>query len=118
MIGIDRARRVRSGTSLEIVSDTKGANPCGFYSVFCVIWVVLGNFRGVRAGVRKTFMIGIDRARRVRSGTSLGIVLDTKEANPFVFFNNFRVFSVFFCSFFDFRRVMGGYFWKFFFWNR
>jgi hypothetical protein len=79
-----------------------------------VIWVVLGDF-GVKGGVRKTFMIGIDRARRFSSGTSLGTVLDTKEANPFVFFNNFHVFSVFFCSFFDFRTVGGGgYFWKFF----
>jgi hypothetical protein len=59
-------------------------------------------------------MIGIDRARRVRSGTGLGIVLNTKEANPFVFFNNFHVFSVFFCSFFDFRRVRGGIFGNFF----
>ena len=52
-------------------------------------------------------MIGIDRARRARSGTSLGIMLDAKEANPFMFFNNFHVFSVFFCSFFDFTRVRG-----------
>ena len=51
---------------------------------------------------------GIDRARRARSETSLGIVLDAAEANPFVFFNNFHVFSVFFCSFFDFRWVSGG----------
>ena len=43
--------------------------------------------------------IGIDRARRARSGTSLGIVLDAKEANSFVFFNNFHVFSVFFAVF-------------------
>ncbi len=60
-------------------------------------------------------MIGIDRARRVRSGTSLGIVLDTKQANPFVFFNNFHVFSVFFCRFFDFRRVRGVFLEIFFF---
>ncbi len=67
----------------------------------------------------KDFLIGIDRARRARSGTTLGIMLDAKEANPFVFFNNFHVFSVFFCSFLDFRRVRGrGYFWKFFFRNR
>ena len=58
---------------------------------------------------------GIDRARRARSGTSLGTVLDAKEANPFVFFNNFDVFSVFFCSFFDFRWVRGGIFGNFFF---
>ena len=60
---------------------------------------------------------GIDRARRARSGTSLGTVLDAKEANPVVFFKNFDVFSVFFCSFFDFRRVRGGIFGNFF-WNR
>ncbi len=79
-----------------------------------MIWVVLGDF-GVKGGVRKTFMIGIDRARRFSSGTSLGTVLDTKEANPFVFFNNFHVFSVFFCSFFDFRTVGGGVFLEIFF---
>ena len=61
---------------------------------------------------------GIDRARRARSGTSLGTVLDAKEANPFVFFKNFDVFSVFFCSFFDFRWVRGGVFLEIFFWNR
>ena len=60
---------------------------------------------------------GIDRPRRARarSGTSLGTVLDAKEANPFVFFNNFDVFSVFFCSFFDFRRVGEGGFLEIFF---
>ena len=72
----------------------------------------------MKGGLRKVLMIGIDRARRARSGTSLGIVLDAKEANPFMFLNNFHVFSVFFCSFFGFRRVRGGYFWKFFFLNR
>ena len=60
-------------------------------------------------------MIGIDRARRARSGTSLGIVLDAKEANPFMVFNNFHVFSVFFCSFFDFGRVRRGIFGNFVF---
>jgi hypothetical protein len=64
----------------------------------------------VKGGLRKFFTIGIDRARRARSGISLGIVLDAKEANPFMFFNSFHVFSVFFCSFFDFRRVRGGTF--------
>ncbi len=44
-------------------------------------------------------MFGIDRARRDRCGTSLGIELDAKEANPFGFFGNFHVFSVLFCSF-------------------
>ena len=58
---------------------------------------------------------GIDRARRARSGTSVRMVLDAKEANPFVFFNNFYIFSVFFCSFFDFRWVRGeGIFGNFF----
>ena len=56
----------------------------------------------MKGGTKKFFLIGIDRARRARSGTSLGTVLDAKEANPFVFFNNLHVFSVFFCSFFDF----------------
>ncbi len=56
----------------------------------------------MKGWTKELFLIGIDRARRARSGTSLGTVLDAKEANPFVFFNNFHVFSVFFCSFFDF----------------
>jgi hypothetical protein len=50
-----------------------------------VFWAVLGDFRGEREGLMEFFSIGIDRARRARSGTSLGIVLDTTEANPFGF---------------------------------
>jgi len=59
-------------------------------------------------------MIGIDRARRARSGTSLGTVLNAKGAHPGGFFYNFHVFSVFFWSFFDFRGVRGGIFGNFF----
>ena len=55
----------------------------------------------MKVGLRKIFMIGIDRARRARSGTSLGIVLDAKEANSFMFFNNLHVFSVFFFAVFS-----------------
>jgi hypothetical protein len=80
-----------------------------------MIWAVFGDFTGEGGGLRKHFMIGIDRARRARPGTSLGIVLHAKEANPFVFFNSFHVFSVFFSSFFDFRGVRGGIFGNFFF---
>ena len=53
-------------------------------------------FSGSRGGLRRNFMIGIDRAHRARSGTSLGTVLDTKEANPDRFFTNFHVFSAVF----------------------
>jgi len=78
----------------------------------------LGGFRQIwegRGELRKRFIVGIDRTHRAGSGTSLGIVLHTKEANPFVIFINFYGFSVFFCSFFEFRRVRGGFFLKFFF---
>ncbi len=46
MIGIDRARRTLSETSLEFVIDIKEANPSGFYWVFGVIWVLFVDFRG------------------------------------------------------------------------
>ncbi|CAF4024354.1 unnamed protein product, partial [Adineta steineri] len=36
-------------------------------------------------------------AGRAGSGTSLGIMLDAKESNPFVFYDKFHVFSGFFC---------------------
>ncbi len=49
MIGIDRARRTLSETSLGIVIDITEANPSGFYCVFGVVWVVLGDF-GVEGG--------------------------------------------------------------------
>jgi hypothetical protein len=45
-IGIDRARRARSGISLGIVMDANEANPFGFYWSFWVIWMVFGDFRG------------------------------------------------------------------------
>ncbi len=57
--------------------------------------MVLGDFRGEDGDSGRFFLIGIDRARRARSGTSLGIVMDAKEANPFGFFNNFHVFLCF-----------------------
>jgi len=58
---------------------------------------------------------GIDRTRRARSGTSLGTVLDAKEANRGWFFSNFHVFSAFFCGFFDSWGGQGGIFGNFFF---
>ena len=77
--------------------------------------MVLDDFGGQEGVLGKNFMIRIGRAYRAPSGTSLGIVLDAKEANPFVFFISFHVFSVFFCSFFYFRWVRGGIFENFFF---
>ncbi len=50
-------------------------------------------------GTMDNFFIGIDTARRARYGTTLGIIMDAEEANPFVFFQNFHVFFVFCCSF-------------------
>ncbi len=43
---MDRARRARSETTVGIVLHAKEANPFGFYWVFWVIWVGLGDFRG------------------------------------------------------------------------
>ncbi len=42
-----------------------------------MIWVVLGDFRGEDGDLGSFFLIGIDRARRARSGTSLVIRYDT-----------------------------------------
>ncbi len=46
------------------------------------------------------FLSGIDTARRARSGTSLGIGMDTNEANPFGFY---WLFGVIWVVFGDFR---------------
>ena len=50
----------------------------------------------------KFFMIGIDRAHRARSGTSLGTMLNAKEANRGGFYTSFHDFSAFFRSFLRF----------------
>jgi hypothetical protein len=77
MIGIDTARRARSGNSVGIIWNSTQANPPRFYCFFPVIWVVLGDFRGEDGDLGSFFLIGIDRARRARSGTSLVIRYDT-----------------------------------------
>jgi hypothetical protein len=46
MIGIDRARRAGSGTSVGIILDGRQTNPSGFFFDFWVFWVVLGDFEG------------------------------------------------------------------------
>ena len=75
----------------ERIRTVFSCDSCGFLEYFA-FWEEQG-------GDMKKRISGIDRARRARSGTSLGIVLDAKEANPFMFFNNFHVFSVFFAGF-------------------
>ncbi len=46
----------------------------------------------------------MDRARRARSGTTVGIVVDTKESNPFGYYWGFWVICVVLG---DFRVMMG-----------
>ncbi len=55
-----------------------------------MICVVLGDFRGLK----KLFFIRIDGARRARSGTGVGIIWKSTQANRPRFFSDFWVIWV------------------------
>jgi hypothetical protein len=73
--GIDRAHRVLSGTSLGTVVVGLETNRSRFFFVFCLFSVSffsISGFWGPRRVVVGKVISGIDRARHVLSGTSLG----------------------------------------------
>ena len=44
-----------------------------------MIWGGFKAFWGGKSGIRRFFMLGVDRARRAHPGTSLGTLLDAEE---------------------------------------
>jgi hypothetical protein len=84
MYGINRARRVLSGTSLGTVVVGLETDRPRFFFVFCFFSVffcsILG-FQRLREVVWGKVISGIDRTRRVLSGTGLGTAITDCSAN-------------------------------------
>jgi cyclophilin family peptidyl-prolyl cis-trans isomerase len=102
---IDRARRFQSGTSLGTVVVGLEANRSRFFFVFCLFSVIFG-FLKTKVVVWGKVTSGMNRARRVLSGTSVGTVEVGLKTNRSRFFFVFCLFPVVFW----FLKTKGGWY--------
>ncbi len=100
---IDRARRVLLGTSVGYIETGRGTNRGRYFSnlsVFKAFFCSILRFFRARKGLGQKRTPGMDRARRVLLGISVGYVGTGRETNRGRYFSSLSAFLRY-CAFFS-----------------